>query len=297
MLLAGGVLNAVLVPQIVRAARPPDGGQDFVNRLLTLPRRVCSRSPSCSRSRRRCSCSPTRRTSGRRPVALAMAFAFWCIPQVFFYGLYTVLGQVLNARGRFGAYMWAPVLEQPGRHRRPASRSSRSGRRGDDQHRQRWTPGRIALLAGTATLGVVAQALVLIWPLRRAGFRYRPRLGACAASGCGTAGRVAGWTFAAVLVGQLGFSSPRRSTTAGGRGRGPTRPDRHRQRGLQLRLPAVHAAALAGGGLAGHRAVHADDRPAAENRPTVRDDLSLGLRSPGWLRCCRAVGGPARRPT
>ena len=36
MLLAGGVLNAVLVPQIIRAAKRPDGGQDFVNRLLTL---------------------------------------------------------------------------------------------------------------------------------------------------------------------------------------------------------------------------------------------------------------------
>jgi peptidoglycan biosynthesis protein MviN/MurJ (putative lipid II flippase) len=43
-------------------------------------------------------------------VGVTIAFAFWCLPQVFFYGLYTVLGQVLNARGSFGPYMWAPVV-------------------------------------------------------------------------------------------------------------------------------------------------------------------------------------------
>ena len=42
MLLAGGVLNAVLVPQIVRAAEQPDGGKDYTDRPvsythLTLP--------------------------------------------------------------------------------------------------------------------------------------------------------------------------------------------------------------------------------------------------------------------
>jgi hypothetical protein len=36
MLLAGGVVNAVLVPQIVRASKREDGGEDFTNRLLTL---------------------------------------------------------------------------------------------------------------------------------------------------------------------------------------------------------------------------------------------------------------------
>src|SRR6185437_14356164 len=41
---------------------------------------------------------------------LATAFAFWCVPQMFFYGMYALLGQVLNARGSFGPYMWAPVV-------------------------------------------------------------------------------------------------------------------------------------------------------------------------------------------
>ena len=35
-LVAGGVLSAVLVPQIVRAAAHHDGGQQFINRVVTL---------------------------------------------------------------------------------------------------------------------------------------------------------------------------------------------------------------------------------------------------------------------
>jgi putative peptidoglycan lipid II flippase len=36
LLLAGGVLNAVLVPQITKARTMEDGGEEFVNRLLTV---------------------------------------------------------------------------------------------------------------------------------------------------------------------------------------------------------------------------------------------------------------------
>ena len=38
-----------------------------------------------------------------------IAFARCCLPQVFFYGMYVLVGQVLNARGRFGPMMWAPI--------------------------------------------------------------------------------------------------------------------------------------------------------------------------------------------
>ena len=40
---------------------------------------------------------------------LAVAFARLCLPQIFFYGLYTMLSQVLNARGHFGMPMFAPI--------------------------------------------------------------------------------------------------------------------------------------------------------------------------------------------
>ena len=36
LLVAGGVFNAVLVPQIIKASKAPDKGADYISRLLTL---------------------------------------------------------------------------------------------------------------------------------------------------------------------------------------------------------------------------------------------------------------------
>ena len=47
---------------------------------------------------------------GDRQFDLAVAFARLCLPQIFFYGVYTMLSQVLNARGHFGAPTFAPLL-------------------------------------------------------------------------------------------------------------------------------------------------------------------------------------------
>ena len=37
-------------------------------------------------------------------------FAYFFIPQIFFYGMDSLLGAILNTRGRFGANMWTPVI-------------------------------------------------------------------------------------------------------------------------------------------------------------------------------------------
>ena len=162
-LIAGGLLNAVLVPQITRASRHEDGGQAFLDRLLTVALvalaavtvLVVALAPLVPVVLNDGSWdAPTR--------ALAVAFAFWCLPQVFFYGLYTVLGQVLNARGRFGAYMWAPVLNNVvaiggiiamyvwiGGYDRVSNPHPPST----------WTPGQIALLGGTAVVTLLYVAL------------------------------------------------------------------------------------------------------------------------------------------
>ena len=178
MLLATGVLNAVLVPQVVRAYRTADG-EDYVNRvitlgatlllavtvLLTLGGAVLVELYSGVGS------GPQLRT-------LATAFAVWCLPQVFFYGMYTLLGQVLNARGSFGPYMWAPVVNNVVAIAGLAVFLGLFGPFHADlapADPDWWTPGRLALLGGTATLGVVCQAAVLIWPLHRIGFRHRGR--------------------------------------------------------------------------------------------------------------------------
>jgi murein biosynthesis integral membrane protein MurJ len=205
MLIAGGVLNAVLVPAVVRAYRSADG-QSYVDRLLSLSVVLLFGLTALLTL-----CAPLiirLAVSDKEPgfVTLAALFALWCIPQVFFYGLYTLLGQVLNARGNFGPYMWAPVVNNVvaiggliifiavfGRQV--------TGGAGDDL--SIWGASRVALLAGTATLGVVAQALVLLVPLYRSGFRFHPRWD-WRGTGLGTAGRVAGWAFGALAVGQVG---------------------------------------------------------------------------------------------
>jgi putative peptidoglycan lipid II flippase len=201
LLLAGGVLNAVLVPQITKAATHDDGGHDFVNRLLTLSLTVVAAATLVVTALAPLLVRLFSQGWDSRTIALSTAFALICLPQVFFYGLYTVLGQVLNARGQFAAYMWAPALanivavgglvwfaaiapHQPGVGQ--------------------WTGRMVWVLAGTATLGVVLQSVALVIPLRRGGFRFRPVWG-FRGVGLRSASRVALWTFAALAVSQLGF--------------------------------------------------------------------------------------------
>jgi putative peptidoglycan lipid II flippase len=215
ILVAGGVLNAVLVPQIVKAFRLPDGGKDFVDRLITIALLVMAGATALITL-----AAPlvVRLYGGTRWnddwLALGTAMAFWCLPQVFFYGLYTVLGQVLNARGSFGPFMWAPVVNNlvaiAGTLAFLAIYPD-----GELLSAAAWTPRMVALLAGTATLGVAVQAFVLIWPLHRIGFRYRPRFG-FRGMGLASAGRVAGWTFAGVAVGQIAFVPTSKVMTSAG---------------------------------------------------------------------------------
>ena len=215
MLIAGGLVNAVLVPQVVRAYRTGQG-QAYVDRLLTLSITLLAGATLLLTAGAPVVVRIAATTVDADYIHLATAFALWCIPQVFFYGLYTLLGQILNARGSFGPFMWAPVVnnlisiagfgvfivvfggyEAKGPLADPAD----------------WGAAPIALLGGVATVGIICQALVLIIPLYRSGFRYRLRWD-WRGAGLGTAGRVAGWTFGALLVGQLGILAVSRLSTA-----------------------------------------------------------------------------------
>ncbi|GAB2678435.1 murein biosynthesis integral membrane protein MurJ [Thalassiella azotivora] len=217
MLLIGGVLNAVLVPQIVRASRREDGGREFLDRLLTTTLALMAGVTLVMTL-----ASPLLILlygSAKWPaeqVALGTAFAFICLPQVLFYGLYTVLGQVLNARGSFGPYMWAPAASNVVGIAGIVAFIWLFGPGAEGQHRiDEWTPAMIAVLAGSATLGVVVQALVLLPALRRIGVTYRVRWGMKGA-GLGTTRRVASWTFAAVVAGQLVYIVTSRVAAAAG---------------------------------------------------------------------------------
>lgn len=206
MLVAGGVLNAILVPQIVRAMKSRDGGQEYVNRLLTMAGGALFGLTVLLTAG--AGVLVTIYASELQPqwFTLAVAFALWCIPQIFFYGMYTLLGQVLNARGIFGPFMWAPAVNNVVAIIGLVAYIIIFGPAATGAHLdpEAWTALRTAVIGGTATLGVAAQAAVLVVPLRRAGFRFRPRWG-LRGSGLGRASRVGTWAFASLAVAQFGF--------------------------------------------------------------------------------------------
>ena len=203
-ILAGGVLNAVLVPQIVRAYRSKNP-QERLDKLLTLSGVLLLGLSLVLTAGAAVIVTLYTDGWGSAQFSLAVAFAFWCTPQLFFYGLYTLLGQVLNARGQFGPFMWAPVVNNVvsivGFAAFIAVYGPYATGAADDLGT--WDGTKIAVLAGTATLGVAAQALVLILPLWRAGFRWHFRLG-LRGIGLRSAGQVAIWTFGAVILEQVG---------------------------------------------------------------------------------------------
>lgn len=197
--ISSGLLAGVIVPQIIKAASHRDGGSAFVSKLLTLGVSVLavvtllatlgapllvqlygSRLPADS-------------------IALTVAFAYWCLPQLLFYGVYALVGEVLNARRVFGPFAWSPIVN---------NLVSIVGFGlfiwlfGAQQSALAWTPEMIGMLGATATLGIVAQALVLLLFWRRAGLHVRPDF-RWRGIGLRHIGRLAGWTFLMVVVGQL----------------------------------------------------------------------------------------------
>jgi len=173
-LLLGGVLTSVVVPLLVRAAKEDgDEGQAYAQRLLTLvvvvlggaslvlviaaPWIVDLYADDLS-------------PEGRE---LATVFARYFLPQVLFYGIGAVLGAVLNTRGRYAAPMWAPVLNNLVVIATGLAFLAVRGRGALTP--ESLTTGQLALLGIGTTLGIVAQTVALVPPLRAAGFSLRPR--------------------------------------------------------------------------------------------------------------------------
>jgi len=119
--------------------------------------------------------------------------------------MFVLVGQILNARGRFGPMMWAPIANNVisvgvlviylvvfG----PAKGAELLGA---------FTPGQELLLGLGATLGIVAQFAVLVPYLRAAGVRYRPRFDFLH-TGLGHTLRLAVWTVLFVIVNQVAYT-------------------------------------------------------------------------------------------
>ncbi|WP_189953135.1 murein biosynthesis integral membrane protein MurJ [Streptomyces alanosinicus] len=204
-LLIGGALNSVLVPQLVRArATHADGGRAYEQRLVTLVLSVLAvgtvlavwAAPEIVTLYVRD--TPKEHDAFR----LTVVFARFLLPQIFFYGLFAIYGQVLNAREKFGAMMWTPVLNNVvlvamfgiylGMMTVPDSVADVTGTQ------VRW------LGVGT-TLGIAVQALALVPFARAAGFRFRPRFD-WRGAGLGSGIHAAKWTLLFVLTNLVGLT-------------------------------------------------------------------------------------------
>ncbi|QSR33342.1 murein biosynthesis integral membrane protein MurJ [Nocardioides sp. S5] len=182
ILLAGGIFNAVLVPQLVRRIKAdPDGGDAYASRVITLSALFLGvvtallvvLAPLLLRAY-----LDDRMLEPDRVAQLEtiVDLTRWCLPQVFFYGMYVLVGQVLNARGRFGPMMWAPIANNLIAVVMLVGYLVVWGSiaEGPEKYEALSTAQEVVLGVGS-TLGIVAQCLVLVPYLRASGFTYRPR--------------------------------------------------------------------------------------------------------------------------
>ena len=218
ILLAGGVFNAVLVPQLVRAMRnDADGGEAYTNRIVTLAALFLAgvtavmvlAAPYLMRVFLSADYFEPELAEQRESV---VDFARFCLPQVFFYGMFVLLGQVLNARRRFGPMMWAPIANNVISVLVLVTYLLVFGP-AEDLFGGYSTEQELLLGLGS-TLGIAVQLLVLVPFLKSAGFTYRPRFD-FRGSGLGHTLRLGMWTVLFVIVNQIAYTVVVRLASAG----------------------------------------------------------------------------------
>lgn len=202
-LLFGGVLTSVMIPLLVRAQKEDaDGGTAYVRRLITLTMTALLVATALT-----VAAAPLLThlyLGGRSTTAspeLATALAYLLLPEILFYGLGALLGAILNSRGAFGAFAWAPVLNNVvviavlGVYvALPGDISLDPVRMGD---------GKLLVLGLGTTLGIAVQALALVPAVRAVGFGWRPQWGWD--HRLTRAGGLIGWVVAYVLIGIPGY--------------------------------------------------------------------------------------------
>jgi putative peptidoglycan lipid II flippase len=205
LLVAGGVFNAVLVPQIIKASKAPDRGADYISRLLTLAVLLLLGLTAMVTLAAPWVIDLTTQGYSPQQKALAVTFAFWCLPQIFFYGLYALLTQVLNANGAFGPAMWAPILNNIVAIAGLGMFIWIFGTNEANPHSlDNWGDTQTLFVAGFSTIGVVSQTAILLIPVFRLRLGLRPRFG-WRGVGLGQAARLSVWTLLTAAVGQLAF--------------------------------------------------------------------------------------------
>lgn len=204
ILTVGGALNAVFIPQLIRHMKDDaDLGRAYTDRLLTavgLSLLVITVSVVLLAPWIISIYLPTGWAEADKSATLL--FARYLLPQIFFYGIFALLSQVLNSRDKFIVPMFAPIInnlvvivagvifliEVSGTN---ALIISDRG---------------LIFLSVFTTLGIALQALILVPYLIKDGFRYRPRFD-FRDSGLSDTSKLAAWTIALVLVNQISYAA------------------------------------------------------------------------------------------
>ncbi|WP_405841934.1 murein biosynthesis integral membrane protein MurJ [Streptomyces sp. NBC_01518] len=220
ILTVGGGLNSVFVPQLVRAMKEDeDGGEAFANRLLTLVMVALGALTAVAVFAAPLLIRLLSDSVASDPAAneVGVTFVRYFLPSIFFMGVHVVMGQILNARGKFGAMMWTPVLNNIviivtlGMFIWVYGTSANSGMKVTNI-----PPEGQRLLGIGVLLGLVVQALAMIPYLRETGFRLRLRFD-WRGHGLGKAATLAKWTVLFVLANQAGAIVVSQLSTAAGK--------------------------------------------------------------------------------
>lgn len=203
MIFAGGALNTVLVPQIVRHIHnDPDSGEAFVNRIMTAFLIVLAGVTALALAFTPQVMSLWTSASWRTPELAPhwdklVLLAFVTMPQLFFYGAFFLIGQVLNARDKFGPMMWAPILNNVVGIGVLGVYAWTWGT--NINHQVPFTTTQVMLLGIGSTFGIVVQTVALVPFMRMVGFRYRPRFD-LKGTGLGATFHLAKWMLGYVLL-------------------------------------------------------------------------------------------------
>lgn len=207
ILTVGGGLNSVFVPQLVRAMKDDDdGGEAFANRLLTLVMVALGVLTALAVFAAPLLVRALSVEIADDPAAneVAVTFTRYFLPTIFFMGIHVVMGQILNARGKFGAMMWTPVLNNVVIIVTLGMFIWVYGSAADSGMEVTTIPPEGQRLLGIGVLlGLIVQALAMIPYLRETGFRMRLRFD-WKGHGLGKAAMLAKWTILFVLANQAG---------------------------------------------------------------------------------------------
>ncbi|MPY97703.1 MAG: murein biosynthesis integral membrane protein MurJ [Actinophytocola sp.] len=214
-LLLGGVLASIVVPLLVRSQDDPDGGKAYTQRLLTVALSLLAVATAIAVIAAPLFTSLyVDSSTDRANPELTTAFAYLLLPQILFYGVFALLMAILNAKQIFGPPAWAPVVNNlvvmltiGVFALMPGEISVDPVRMGD---------AKLLTLGIGVTLGIVAQAVMLIPPMLRTGFRFRWNWGIDARMK--EFGGLAAWILGYVAVSQVGYIVTTRVLTAGDEG-------------------------------------------------------------------------------